>query len=214
MPPTERQGFTLIELLIVIAIILILISIAMPNFIEAHQRAKVVRTMSDMTSVRTAIESYGVDHREYPAPYGIFVNGRDSWAVLSTPVAYIKQSRIIDPFASGEGSLSQRTLTYELVNRSNQIIETSPSPPFSVSPAGQKGDWWWIASRGPDGKYGFKDPSTDPEAPILQKFFEADIFPENWLTVVFSPTNGTKSLGNLYRAGGLVRGFAGRTMLK
>ncbi len=36
-----RTGFTLIELLIVIAIILILIAIALPNFMEAQMRAKV-----------------------------------------------------------------------------------------------------------------------------------------------------------------------------
>ncbi|MBE7490114.1 prepilin-type N-terminal cleavage/methylation domain-containing protein [bacterium] len=36
-----HSGFTLIELLIVIAIILILISIALPNFLEAQLRAKV-----------------------------------------------------------------------------------------------------------------------------------------------------------------------------
>ncbi|MBW7937580.1 MAG: prepilin-type N-terminal cleavage/methylation domain-containing protein, partial [Candidatus Omnitrophica bacterium] len=38
----KKAGFTLIELLIVIAIILILISIALPNFLEAQMRAKVV----------------------------------------------------------------------------------------------------------------------------------------------------------------------------
>lgn len=214
MAPTKQPGFTLIELLIVIAIILILISIAMPNFLEAQRRAKVARTMSDMTSVRTALESYAVDHRAYPPPFGIIVNGRDSWAVLSTPIAYISQARVIDPFASGEGKITQISLTYELINKFNQIIETSPTPPYSVDPTNQRGEWWWIASRGPDGRYGFKNPESDPEASIRQKFYEADLFPENWLTVVYNPTNGTRSLGNLYRAGGLVRGFAGRTMLR
>ncbi len=53
----KKAGFTLIELLIVIAIILILISIALPNFLEAQMRAKVVRESSDMRSLATAIES-------------------------------------------------------------------------------------------------------------------------------------------------------------
>lgn len=39
----NRPGFTLIELLIVIAIILILIAIALPNFLEAQIRAKVTK---------------------------------------------------------------------------------------------------------------------------------------------------------------------------
>lgn len=47
----ERKGFTLIELLIVIAIILILISIALPNFLEAQVRAKVANTMGELRSL-------------------------------------------------------------------------------------------------------------------------------------------------------------------
>lgn len=51
------RGFTLIELLIVIAIILILIAIALPNFLEAQIRAKVTRENSEMRTIATAIEA-------------------------------------------------------------------------------------------------------------------------------------------------------------
>ncbi|MCA9440379.1 MAG: prepilin-type N-terminal cleavage/methylation domain-containing protein, partial [Candidatus Omnitrophica bacterium] len=57
----SRQGFTLIELLIVIAIILILIAIALPNFLAAQMRARVVRERTDMKTLNTAIESLRVD---------------------------------------------------------------------------------------------------------------------------------------------------------
>ncbi|MCA9411691.1 MAG: prepilin-type N-terminal cleavage/methylation domain-containing protein [Candidatus Omnitrophica bacterium] len=53
----RRSGFTLIELLIVIAIILILIAIALPNFLAAQMRARVTRERSDMKTLNTAIES-------------------------------------------------------------------------------------------------------------------------------------------------------------
>ncbi len=53
----EQKGFTLIELLIVIAIILILIAIALPNFLEAQIRAKVTREYTDMRTLATGIES-------------------------------------------------------------------------------------------------------------------------------------------------------------
>ena len=61
-----RGGFTLIELLIVIAIILILISIALPNFMEAQLRSKYVRVKSEHRSLATALEMYRLDHRKYP----------------------------------------------------------------------------------------------------------------------------------------------------
>ena len=51
-------GFTLIELLIVIAIILILIAIALPNFLEAQQRAKIANVRAGMRGVGTAVEAF------------------------------------------------------------------------------------------------------------------------------------------------------------
>ena len=67
----RRTGFTLIELLIVVAIIAILAAIAVPNFLEAQVRAKVSRTRADMRSATTAIESYRIDHGDYPGSVDI-----------------------------------------------------------------------------------------------------------------------------------------------
>src|SRR6266700_687199 len=64
---TRRQsGITLIEILIVIAIIGILAAIAIPNLLNAVQRGKQKRTMSDMRTLATAIEAYAVDNNSYP----------------------------------------------------------------------------------------------------------------------------------------------------
>jgi prepilin-type N-terminal cleavage/methylation domain-containing protein len=54
----NRKGFTLIELLIVIAIILILIAIALPNFLEAQIRARVTKANGEMRSLATALFDY------------------------------------------------------------------------------------------------------------------------------------------------------------
>ena len=63
----RHSGFTLIELLIVIAIIGILAAIAIPNLLNAVQRGKQKRTMSDMRTLATAVEAYAVDNNSYPA---------------------------------------------------------------------------------------------------------------------------------------------------
>jgi type II secretion system protein G len=62
----NSKGFTLIELLIVVAIIGIIVAIAIPNLLNAIQRAKQRRTMGDMRTSATAIEAYAVDMNRYP----------------------------------------------------------------------------------------------------------------------------------------------------
>jgi type II secretion system protein G len=67
MKKRDQKGFTLIELLIVVAIIGIIVAIAIPNLLNAIQRAKQKRTMADMRSAGTAAEAYAVDFNHYPA---------------------------------------------------------------------------------------------------------------------------------------------------
>jgi len=62
----KEKGFTLIELLIVVAIIGIIAAIAIPNLLNAIDRGKQKRTMADMRSLGTSVESYAVDNNFYP----------------------------------------------------------------------------------------------------------------------------------------------------
>jgi type II secretion system protein G len=62
----DSKGFTLIELLIVVAIIGIIAAIAIPNLLNAIDRGKQKRTMADLRSIGTAVESFAVDNNVYP----------------------------------------------------------------------------------------------------------------------------------------------------
>jgi len=63
----KGQGFSLIELLIVVAIIGIIAAIAIPNLMSALQKGRQKRTMGDMKSLGTAIESINAECGAYPA---------------------------------------------------------------------------------------------------------------------------------------------------
>jgi prepilin-type N-terminal cleavage/methylation domain-containing protein len=57
----NRRGFTLIELLIVVVIIGLLASIAIPKFAATKDKAKLASVRSDLRNVMTAQEAYFAD---------------------------------------------------------------------------------------------------------------------------------------------------------
>lgn len=63
----RHKGFTLLELLVVVAIIGIIASIAIPNLLVAIQRAKQRRTMVDIRNMATAWESRNSEASRYNA---------------------------------------------------------------------------------------------------------------------------------------------------
>ena len=61
----DRRGFTLIELLIVVEIIGILASIAIPKFSNTKEKAIVAAMKSDLRNLATAQEAYYANYTSY-----------------------------------------------------------------------------------------------------------------------------------------------------
>lgn len=61
-----QRGLTLIELMIVIAIIGVLASIAIPAYDDYTEKARVAQAVSDIASISVRVEAYWNDARAYP----------------------------------------------------------------------------------------------------------------------------------------------------
>lgn len=67
----QQRGFTLIELMIVVAIIGILASIAMPSYTDYVRRGQVSEAIAQLADARIKLEQYYLDNRNYgPAACG------------------------------------------------------------------------------------------------------------------------------------------------
>jgi prepilin-type N-terminal cleavage/methylation domain-containing protein len=62
----KTKGFTLIELLVVIAIIGVLASVVMASLNITRMKSRDARRITDLTSIRTALELYHLNHNAYP----------------------------------------------------------------------------------------------------------------------------------------------------
>jgi len=198
-PPSRRlKGFTLIELLIVIAIILILIAIALPNFLEAQVRAKVTRAEADMRALATAMESYYTDWRLYPSMSIAsldMIPFIDGLRRLTSPIAYMTELPM-DPFSqalSGPNAISTMGPNYKLIST------TPPTPGLTrLSTV----DAYYLFSFGPnhddDTRWGIESwPFSGTLNPCAQR--------SSCFLRSYSPTNGTRSEGEIFRFGGEYR---------
>jgi type II secretion system protein G len=77
----KAKGFTLIELLIVVVIIGILASIAIPKFVNTKQKAYVAQMKSDLKNLATAEEAFFYDSAFYTNSQPALNNFRTSTGV-------------------------------------------------------------------------------------------------------------------------------------
>ena len=136
----RQKGFTLIELLIVVAIIGIIAAIAIPNLLNAINRGRQKRSMADMRSVGTALESYSVDFNFYPR-VAITDQSVTAWNVYLAPT-YMRRIPELDGWArqylaktDGSGLTSGQSYTIYSKGRNGNGAVTASGPMSSFDAA-------------------------------------------------------------------------------
>ena len=96
----SEQGFTLLELLVVMTIIGILASIAIPALRDSPQRAREAALREDLFTLRSTIDSYHGDKGYYPPDLATLVTDGYMRQVPEDPFTKSKDSWTTDPAPS------------------------------------------------------------------------------------------------------------------
>jgi prepilin-type N-terminal cleavage/methylation domain-containing protein len=196
-PKYTRMGFTLIELLIVVAIIAIVASIAMVNYMHAQVRSKVSRAKAELQTIATGLEAYYADYNAYPRwgevsrfdpPLGLNAPPV-SWRLrpLTTPLSYIATIPGPDPFLPKIDviGISDRTVydTYDYIDAQSSA-ETRGLDNTAIG-CSIYGRIWRLSSCGPDRVQSFGRSDYIGALPTI-----------TWTSYGFyDPTNGTTQWG-------------------
>ena len=92
----SQSGFTLIELMIVMAIIGILATLAIPSFVVAVKHAREAVLKEDLQTMRAAIDSYTMDKQKAPQSLDDLIQDGYLKSVPEDPMTHSKDTWVTD----------------------------------------------------------------------------------------------------------------------
>jgi general secretion pathway protein G len=101
----NNRGFTLIELLIVITIISILASIAVPSYKRSTIKARETVLMEDLYQMRRAIDAYFADRAKYPESLAELVEAKYLRDLPRDPFTGEADWECLPPEPAGDGEV-------------------------------------------------------------------------------------------------------------
>jgi len=119
----SHRGFTLVEVMIVMAIIAMLASIGVPNYLRARKRSQATRVLQDLRMIDSAIDEYAV---EYSRPPGTALN----WSQVQL---YVKTGTPL--YASNGVDLFGNTYTSLVVDSIPKVPDATFTALSDIAPA-------------------------------------------------------------------------------
>ncbi len=99
---SPRRGFTLVELLVVLAIISLLLTIAIPRYFGSVEKSKEVALKENLQVLRSGLDKYYADKGEYPAALADLVTHHYFRSVPLDPVTESATTWQLIPSPNGE----------------------------------------------------------------------------------------------------------------
>jgi prepilin-type N-terminal cleavage/methylation domain-containing protein len=118
---SRRHGFTLVEIMIVVAIIALLASIAVPNFLRARKRSQATRIMEDLRQIDGAMDMYAMENNKSTGMNPTFTDLK----------AYIKTGTVLyntgaDLFGDSYGPFTVDSVLAVPTNAYNTLSDVAP----------------------------------------------------------------------------------------
>ena len=124
----KQKGFSLIELLIVVAIILIIAAIAIPNLLRSKMAANEASAVGSMRTLNTASVTYSTTYGGYPTSLGA-LGPIASGGTASSGLADLVDSVLASGSKSGYTFAYTKGSTDTAGNVLNYTITAGPSSP-------------------------------------------------------------------------------------
>ena len=108
----KKNGFTLMELMLTVIVIAILVSIAIPNYINTVERAKAREARATLESMRAAEQTYASERREMIALGG----NPNEWTLVGLEDPHANNRRSWDYAfndANGSGTATRNSGPYQ-----------------------------------------------------------------------------------------------------